>query len=136
MSIPSEVRKRKESWSSQQGKDPRQVGMKLVHDLSQPLATIENYLEDSSCLREAITPASRQNSIALVQDLCEPLTAIENYLEAMICLHAVYTPVARIKLGEVCEKSHIEVARVNEILRQLNALLRRERGNLIVRLET
>lgn len=50
----------------------------------------------------------RQAGIALVHELCEPLAAIENYREAVICLHAPDTPAARIKLGEVCEKSQTD----------------------------
>ena len=70
-----------------------------------------------------------QTGIALVQELSEPLAAIENYLEAAICLHEADTPSARIRLGEVFKMSQTEVARVNEILRQLRNLLQQEGGN-------
>ena len=39
--------------------DLKETGIALVHELSEPLAAIENYLEAAKCLHEADTPSAR-----------------------------------------------------------------------------
>ena len=55
MSKPSEALKSEEGWSRQRQSDLPQTGIALVHELSEPLAAIENYLEAAICLHEADT---------------------------------------------------------------------------------
>jgi two-component system sensor kinase FixL len=79
------------------------------------------------------SPNPRQNELreaclTVVHELAEPLTAIGNYLEAASRLHDADTRSAREKLPEVFEKSRMQVARADEILRQLRDLLRLEKG--------
>jgi hypothetical protein len=61
--------------------------------------------------------------LALVQHMAEPLTAIASYLEAASHLHRANTSSARTQLVEVIEKSRAQVARADEILRQMRDLL-------------
>lgn len=70
----------------------------------------------------------RQACLALIHELAEPLTAIGNYLDAGLRLFAADSRSAREKLGEVLEKSQIQVSRADEVLRQLRDLLRPEKG--------
>jgi len=77
---------------------------------------------------EARNNELRQACLTLIGELAEPLTAIADYLEAGSLLHDADTGSAREKLAEVFEKSRIQVARADEILRQLRDLLRLKMG--------
>jgi phosphoglycerate-specific signal transduction histidine kinase len=71
----------------------------------------------------------RQACLTFVGELAEPLTAIADYLEAASLLHDADTRSAHEKLAEVFEKSRIQVARADEILRRLRDLLRLKKGD-------
>jgi hypothetical protein len=70
----------------------------------------------------------RQACLMRVRELTEPLTAIASYLEAATLLHRHDSRSAWVTLGEIFEKSKAQVARADEGLRQLRALLQYEKG--------
>ena len=58
--MPRDVRKRKDDLPIPQRDELRRSAVALIHELSEPLTAIQNYLEAASCLHQADTEAAAE----------------------------------------------------------------------------